>query len=165
MSKRQPYDIEATWDDPTERPPERRHAKRIPTHVAVKLALVVAEKSQPLVGQGIADNISVSGMYCRSKHSVAAGQPVEVYINLRECPRSMGLPRALMGSGHIIWVKPEGEKVLGTAIRFDEDLSDDINLAIFVDYLGTLVRAQTPPPSHIRTPMPGAEIQSKLPSS
>jgi len=164
MSKRSPYDIQATWDDPTERPADRRHVTRANSHVSVKLAIQLPEKAQPLVGQGIADNISVSGMYCRSKHTVKAGQPVEIYINLRDCPRSMGLPRALMGSGHIVRVQPEGEKVLGTAIRFDEDLSDDINLAIFVDYLGNLARAQTPPPSHIRTPMPGAEIQSKQPS-
>lgn len=165
MSKRTPYNVDAAWDDPTERAADRRHAKRNPTHTSIKLAVQIPDKSEPLVGQGIADNISVSGMYCRSKHTVNAGQPVEIYINLRDCPRSMGLPRALMGSGHIMWVKSEGEKVLGTAIRFDEDLSDDINLAIFVDYLGTLARANTPPPGHIRTPMPGAEIQSKLPSS
>ena len=164
MSKRTPYDTHAAWDDPTERPPERRHAMRARTHLAVKLAIQLTDNPQPLVGQGIADNLSVGGMYCRSKHTIQAGQPVELYINLRDCPRSMGLPRSLMGTGYIVWVKPEGEKVLGTAIRFDSDLADDINLAIFVDYLNSLARAQTPPPSHIRTPMPGAEIQTKLPS-
>ncbi len=158
MAKRIHYDTQALWDDPTERQAERRQAGRTGAHLHVKIAVRVAERPQPLVGPGIADNLSIVGMYCRSKHTLSPGQAVEVYLSLKDCPREMGLPRALVGPGQVVWVKPEGDKVLGTAIRFGEELADDINLALFVDYLGSLEKTKTPPPRSIRTPFPGAEL-------
>jgi hypothetical protein len=160
MAKRIQYDIEASWDDPTERQADRREVVRADTHLPVKVAVRMSDRPQPLVGPAIADNISVLGMYCRSKHTLAPGQTVELYLSLKDYPREMGLPRALRGSGHIVWIRSEGEKVLGTAIRFDEDLAQDINLAILVDYLGSLAKASTPPPRSLRTPFPGAELPS-----
>ncbi len=156
MSRKIQYDLNAAWDDPTERQANRRRSARASSHVPIKLAVRPEETAPRLVGTGIADNLSTHGMYCRSKHTLAPGQPIEIYISLREYPKEMGLPRALTGSGHIVWVKPEGEKVVGAAVRFDEDFVDDIHLAIFVDYLGSLAQANTPPPKSIQTPAPGS---------
>lgn len=150
------YDLNAAWDDPTERQANRRRASRAAAHVQIKLAVRPGERAQRMVGTGIADNVSTRGMYCRSKHTLSPGQAVEVHISLKEYPREMGLPRALTGSGHVVWVKPEGEKVIGSAVRFDDDFADDISLAIFVDYLGSLANAKTPPARTIYTPAPGS---------
>jgi hypothetical protein len=161
MARRIQYDLDAVWDDPTERQADRRQAVRVETHLSVKIAVRVPEQPQALVGPGIVDNISVMGMYCRSKHTLSPGQAVEIYIPLKDCPRDMGLPRALMGTGRVVWLKAAGDKVLGTAIRFDPELADDIHLAIFVDYLGTLSKANTPPPRSIYTPFPGAGLPAQ----
>ncbi len=156
MVKRIQYDLNAAWDDPTERPANRRDASRAATHVPIKLAVRHAANARRMVGAAIADNLSTRGMYCRSKHTLTPGQPIEIYISLKEYPSEMGLPRSLTGSGHVVWVKPDGEKVLGAAVRFDEGFADDIHLAIFVEYLDSLAQATTPPPRHIYTPAPGS---------
>jgi len=156
MTRHIQYDLNASWDDPTERQTNRRQAPRAASHVQIKLAVRPDERAQRMIGTGIADNVSTRGMYCRSKHTLTPGQPIEVHISLKEYPREMGLPRALTGSGHVVWLKPEGEKVVGAAVRFDDDFADDIHLAIFVDYLKALAEKTAPQSREIKTPAPGS---------
>jgi hypothetical protein len=154
MARRIQYDLNAAWDDPTERAANRREVARAAAHLQIKIAVRPKSDAPRMVGTGIADNLSTRGMYCRSKHQLEQGQPVEVYISLKDCPREMGLPRALTGGGHIVWIKPEGERVTGSAIRFDDDFADDIHLALYVDYLSAAAQAKASQGKTILTPSP-----------
>lgn len=141
MPKRIRYDLEAEWDDPCEpraSAVEKRVAPRAQAKFHIKISLNLVNKPRPLVGPGLVENISAAGLFCRTKHRLSPGQWVSLYLPTKVCPPEMGLPPVFMGDGEVIRTLPLDERVQQTAFRFDEALAEDIQLAIFVDYLQTL---------------------------
>ena len=140
---RTPYDVNASWDDPYDRPKERRHASRASSRFQVKIAVALANKESPLVGPGVVHDISVSGLRCRTKHRLAPGQPITLLVPTSNFPSEMGLPKKFLGGAQVVRSKLGPDGVSEVALRFDEDLRDDIQLAVFVDHLSSLARTAT----------------------
>lgn len=138
---RTPYDVNASWDDPFERRHERRSRPRTPARFTVKIAVNLANKSAPLVGPGVVDDISPVGLRCRTKHRLSPGQPVQLLISTQELPQDLGLPKGFMGTAQVIRTNPLEDSVSEVSLKFDESLRDDINLAVFVEHFHTLSRA------------------------
>lgn len=138
---RTPYDLNASWDDPFDRPKERRKASRTASRFQVKIAVTLTNKPVPLVGPGIVQDISATGLRCRTKHRLAPGQPVTLQLPTSSSPSELGLPKKFFGGAQVVRSRLGSDGVSEVAIRFDEDLRDDIHLAVFVDHLGTLARA------------------------
>jgi hypothetical protein len=137
---RTPYDVNASWDDPFERRTERRVAPRVPARFTVKIGVKLAHKRAPLVGPGIVDEVSSIGLRCRTKHRLAPGQSVQLYISTKAFPPELALPKAFFGQAQVVRATLAEEDVSHVALRFDEALRDDIHLAIFVDHLHSLAR-------------------------
>ena len=70
------YDVNAVWDDPFDRQPERRATARFEVRLKIKIALKVEESEKPLVGVGRVRNISTEGLYCLTKHRLTSGDEV-----------------------------------------------------------------------------------------
>lgn len=143
MAKRAKYDVDAHWEDPCEPHAEKRVSPRARASFHVKIAVDLVNKPRPLVGPGLVDNMSTAGLFCRTKHRLAPGQWVKIHIPTEMCPPEMGLPPAFLGSAEVIRTLPEDGRVSRTALRFDERLASDIQLAIFVDYLQSLGQVAT----------------------
>lgn len=137
---RTPYDVNASWDDPYERRNERRQVGRTPVNLKIKIAVDLANKPAPLVGPGVVDDISPTGLRCRTKHSLTAGQFVKIQIPTKDMPSELGLPKGFIGAAQVTRAEQRDGGICEVAVRFDEDLRTDIHLAIFVEHLQTMGR-------------------------
>ena len=137
---RTPYDVNASWDDPYERALERRAVARTPIRFKIKIAVSLANKPAPLVGPAVVCDISPTGLRCWTKHRLAPGQPVRLSLPTRDCPAELGLPKKFLGGAQVVRSNFVENEVSDLALRFDEDLRDDIHLAVFVEHLTTLAR-------------------------
>jgi hypothetical protein len=138
---RTPYDINASWDDPFERRQERRAVARIPAKFKIKIAVDLANKSTPLVGSGVVDDISPEGLRCRSKHRLSPGQSVRIMITTGSLPTDLGLPKRFLGGAQVVRTNQTHDDVSEISLRFDDALRDDIHLAVFIEYLQHSSRA------------------------
>ncbi len=138
---RTPYDVTASWDDPFERPKERRTVARAQARFKVKIAVNLANKPAPLVGPGVVCDISATGLRCRTKHRLAQGQAIRLFVPTKGFPTDLGFPKSFLGGAQVVRTKSMDDGVFEVAVRFDEDLRDDIQMAVFVDHLHSLAPA------------------------
>ncbi|PCJ56186.1 MAG: hypothetical protein COA73_12720 [Candidatus Hydrogenedentota bacterium] len=132
------YDTDAKWDDPFDKPEERRNAQRHPESFRIKLGVQLKEHPKPLVGPGVVQDISISGLRCRTKHNVQVGQILKVSIPTKEFPDTIGLPIGFVGDAHVVRTFADDPGVNQICIHFDEELATDMNFAHFIDQLPTL---------------------------
>ena len=137
MAQRQIYDVNAQWDDPFERPSERRASSRYKSKFEISLSVDDPEKGR-LVGPALARNISVHGAKVITKHKLQVGQSVTVAIPTDLCPASMGLPKAFMGTGEVIRVEASDERKMLAAISFGDTFTGNMEFAVFVEYLRSI---------------------------
>ena len=137
---RTPYDVDASWDDPFERVAERRAVARVHAPIRVKIAVNLAHKRAPLVGPGVVEDISPVSFRCRTKQRVAPGQSVRVYISTKGFPPDLGLPKSFLGGAQVVRSNELHDGVYEVAMRFDEDLRDDILLSVFVEHLQSVAK-------------------------
>lgn len=138
------YDINAVWDDPTERQPEHRAAARFEVRLKIKIALKVEESEKPLVGVGRVRNISTEGLYCLTKHRLTPGDEVTLQFFTQGCPTDSGLAQYVFGTGRVVRVDRVDTRRSMVAIQFDKNLSENIEFAIFADYLKSVSGIQNP---------------------
>ncbi len=144
MRDKPSYDIDAVWDDPFDRPPERRAEARFEVKLKFKIAVNVADNEKPLVGVGRVIKISTQGVYCLTKHRLRVGQEVKLQFFSQGCPTDSGVARQLFGTGRIVRIDSVDERRSNVAIQFDECLSENIEFAIFADYLKSISGIRSP---------------------
>lgn len=130
------YDVNAKWVDPFEQHEERRTASRFSVRdLTLSLAVEDAVGNGQLVGPGLVKNISHSGAYIVTKHSLSPSQRVSLAIPASTCPAHMCLPEIFFGDAKVLRVEPKGEKQRGVALRFREAFSQSMEFALFIDTL------------------------------
>ena len=144
MSDSPNYDVNAVWDDPFDRPPERRAEVRFDIRLKIKIAVEVPNRDKPLVGIGRIHNVSTQGVYCLTKHKLTIGQEVKLQFFTRGCPTDSGIAKQIYGTGLVVRVDPVDERRSNVAIQFAKNLSENIEFAIFADYLRSVSGIQSP---------------------
>ena len=144
MRRETPYDINAKWDDPCDHRDERRGFGRFRTRLKMKIAVHREDIKGRMIGPGIVRDLSVNGASVITKHELAPGAFMSVTIPTDACPDGMCLPRTFRGPARVLWVTPEGENTIRVGLAFGDRISQDMEFAVFVDYLksiSTLMRA------------------------
>ncbi len=144
MPNTPPYDIDAVWDDPFDHPPERRAEARFDVRLKIKIAVKVADNEKPLVGIARVRNVSTQGVYCLTKHRLSVGQEVKLQFFTQGSPADSGVARQLLGTGRVVRIDPVDRRRSNVAIQFDNDLSENIEFAIFADYLKSISGMKSP---------------------
>lgn len=139
-----PYDIDAVWNDPFDRPPERRAEARFDLRLKIKIAVAVTDNEKPLVGIARVRNVSTQGVYCLTKHRLSVGQEVKLQFLTQGCPTESGVAKQLFGTGRVVRIDPVDKRRSNVAIQFDKDLSENIEFAIFADYLRSISGISSP---------------------
>jgi hypothetical protein len=119
---------------------ERRAVARTPARFKIKIAVTLANKPAPLVGPALVHDVSTESLRCHTKHRLSPGQSVRLSIPTSTHPPQMGLPKKFLGSALVVWSNALDSGVYDVALRFDEDLRDDIQLAVFVEHLQSVAR-------------------------
>ncbi len=138
------YDVNAVWEDPTDKRPELRAAARFPVRLKIKIALRVEESEAPLVGIGRVQDISTDGLYALTKHRLTAGDDVTLQFYTQGRPTDSGVGQYVFGSGRVVRVDRVDARRSMVAIQFGKSLSENIEFAIFADYLKSLSGIQNP---------------------
>ena len=144
MPKTPIYNVNAVWDDPYDRPPERRSTTRFDARLKIKIGVHTREHKSPLVGSGIVRNISSESVYCTTKHDLKPGQKVLLLFHTTGCPEDSGISKKIMGSGRVARVDAGENRRFHVAIEFDRDLAENLEFAIFADYLHSISGIQSP---------------------
>ena len=144
MSDSPRYDVNAVWDDPFDRPPERRAESRFDIRLKIKIAVAVAQSDKPLVGMARVRNVSTQGVYCLTKHRLTVGQEVKLQFFTQGCPTDSGISGKIYGTGRVVRVEPVDRRRSNVALEFDKDLSENIEFAIFAEYLRSVSGMRSP---------------------
>jgi hypothetical protein len=138
------YAVDKAWDDPYEHVDERRNAPRVRCRFKLSIAADEAERNRRVVGPGLVRDISLTGILLVTKHSLKPEQRVQLEVPTLGCVDSMCLPDSFEGTAEVIRSNElEGGKS-DVALRFGEDLSQNMEFAIFIDALMTVSRVMTP---------------------
>ncbi len=138
------YDVNAVWDDPFDRPPERRSESRFDIRLKIKIAVKVADSDKLFVGIARVRNVSTQGVYCLTKHQLKVGQEVKLQFFTQGCPTDSGVSALIYGTGRVVRVDPVDRRRSNVAINFDKDLSENIEFAIFAEYLKSVSGMKSP---------------------
>lgn len=138
------YDVNAVWDDPFDRPTERRAESRFDIRLKIKIGVDVADSDKPLVGIARVRNISTQGLYCLTKHHLTVGREVKLKFFTQGCPTDSGIAGQIYGTGRVVRVDPVDRRRANVAIEFDKDLSENIEFAIFAEYLRSVSGMKSP---------------------
>lgn len=134
MPNRTKYDINAEWDDPFEHLDDRRASARCSEEFKIKIAVQVANHAEPLVGEAVVQNISLNGVFCKTKHHLTVGQEVQLAIYTHDYPTSQPLPRKFIGSASVIRIVEEDD-VQKVALAFGVDLAENMTFTLFIENL------------------------------
>ncbi len=140
------YDVNAVWDDPFERSADRRAAVRFELKVRVSITVESQEHRHRLVGPGAIRNISSTGAYLITKHALKEGQRVLIAIPTVEKPVDLLLPEAFVGPAEVIRVESDEENRVRAALRFADELVQNLEFAMYMRHLKALHGAGIPTP-------------------
>lgn len=137
------YNVNVAWDDPYDRPVNRRVAPRY--ELRIKLSIEVGDEGRRgrLVGPGLVHNISYTGAYLVTKHRLAAGQRIGVAIPTDMCPAELYLPSVFMGPAEVVRVEPDEDGRMCAALRFGEALAQNMDFTLFIQTLLSVTQAAT----------------------
>ena len=137
MPNRTKYDVNAEWDDPFDHLDERRASARCQEEFKIKIAIQVANHAEPLVGEAVVQNISLNGLFCKTKHNLSVDQEVQLAIHTQDYPASQPLPRKFIGSARVIRIVEEDE-VQKVGLAFGVDLAENMTFTLFIENLRRL---------------------------
>lgn len=140
-----PYNIHAEWDDPYDHQRERRISARLKAKFRLSLSVDSGNGPGHLVGPGIVQNMSEGGVSVLTKHSLRPGQTVHIEVPTHFCPPDMCLPDRFEGEGDVIRVDDLGERKSLVGIRLGEAFSENMEFAVFVDYVRSVSKVMSSP--------------------
>ena len=143
MANKIKYNVDAEWDDPFEHLKDRRASTRCTEEFKIKIAVQVANHSEPLVGQAMVQNISLCGLFCRTKHHLTVDQKVQLAIYTEDYPTDQPLPRKFIGTAKVIRLKVLEDDLQEVGLKFGNDLAEDMNFTLFIENLRTLSGLKT----------------------
>ncbi|HRI88120.1 MAG TPA: PilZ domain-containing protein [Candidatus Hydrogenedentes bacterium] len=138
------YDVNAAWSDPFEpKKSNQRDSERFKFRIKISITAQSGNPPQRLVGPGIVRNVSVSGALLITKHRLELGQKVVVAIPTKRFAVSDYLPNVFMGPAVVSRVQPDTEGRMWVAIRFGDQLTQNMEFASFIQGLYSLREALT----------------------
>lgn len=126
-----PYDLHVNSRKSTV---DRRRYPRSNARYRLHIAIHRGLGEKPLVAQGEVMNVSVSGIYLKTRQALEVGQLVDLAIPTKGCPEDFTLPKAFLGKARVARIGPMAEDVCAAALTVEQDLLDDMSYAIFVEY-------------------------------
>lgn len=138
------YAIDKVWDDPYEHLQERREAPRFDYKFRMAITAADLEQKRRVVGPGIVRNISLTGVLLVTKHSLNPNQRVLLEVPTGGCADTMCLPAAFAGTARVIRAHDLDGGKQNVAMRFGEELFQNMEFAIFIDALQTMSRVMAP---------------------
>ena len=135
MGRKSKYNIDAKWDDPFERREERRSRERCIEKFRIKMGVRVDGHKNLLVGPALVENVSQSGMLCKTKHSLHVGQEIHLSIPTREYSRGQDFPLKYIGTARVTRIESVDGNVSEVALDFGSDLSEDMSFSLFIEAL------------------------------
>ena len=137
------YDLNAEWDDPFEHLEDRRASGRCLEEFKIKIAVQVANHAEPLVGQAVVQNISLCGLFCRTKHHLTVGQDVQLAIYTEDYPAKQPLPRKFIGTAKVIRINEHEGDSQNVGLEFGTDLAENMTFTLFIENLRTISGMKT----------------------
>jgi hypothetical protein len=134
------YAIDTAWDDPFEHPVERRTAPRFPIKLRLTLTAADLEKRAHVVGPGIVRNISLTGVLLVTKHVLHPFQRVRLELPTAILGEEVCLPESFEGTAQVMRTEPLDGGKSHVALRFGDDLSQNMEFVVFIDHLQTMAR-------------------------
>lgn len=138
------YDVDAKWDDPFEHVEERRHFARADATIRVTLVADDAKTRQRMVGPGVTENISESGMCLVTKHQLGLSQQVSLSIPTDRCPADLLMPATFEGQAEVVRVEPLSGKQNRVALRLGPQFTTNMAFAVFAEALQRLIETPVP---------------------
>lgn len=135
MATRTKYDINAEWDDPFEHQEDRRESNRCVENFNIKIAVQMANHADLLVGAGVVQNISQTGLSCRTKHRLTVGQDIQLSIHTEGYTNNQPLPRKFLGTAKVIRANSIEDGVQEVGVEFGSDLSENMSFTLFIENL------------------------------
>ncbi|MBI4558288.1 MAG: PilZ domain-containing protein [Candidatus Hydrogenedentes bacterium] len=135
------YTIDMTWDDPYEHREDRRKTPRAEWKRKISIAVDNPAGKGRLVGPGLVMNLSSHGVLVNTKHRLQPQQPVTVAMPTEPAPNDMCLPEVFAGPATVVRVEALDDRHFRVALRFGETLSQNMEFAMFVDFMQTVVKA------------------------
>jgi len=129
------YDVNVTWDDPFERPVERRGGKRFNFKARVNITAERDGNSHHIVGPGLIRNMSQSGMYLVTKHRLKPSQWVTLTIPTKHVRDIMCVPEAFVGPAEVVRVEGDREGRSNVALRYGGALTSNMEFVLFLEQL------------------------------
>ena len=140
MGLRRNYNVDVPWFDPFETRRESRSAPRFEMPMKITLAVEDPVRKGQLVGPGLVNDLSMSGMSVLTKHSLSAQQRVTVAIPTDMCSEDLCLAKAFVGPATVRRVEARDGTRIHAALQFDEALFQNIEFVMFIDHLQSRVR-------------------------
>ena len=135
MKRKSKYNLEAKWDDPYERKEERRSRERCVEQFRIKMGVRVQGHKNLLVGPAMVENVSQTGMLCKTKHDLRIGQEVHLSIPTKEYSKGKDFPLKFLGTAKVTRIEPVDGNVSEVALSFGVDLSEDMSFSLFIETL------------------------------
>ncbi|GMW03969.1 MAG: hypothetical protein AMXMBFR84_51030 [Candidatus Hydrogenedentota bacterium] len=129
------YNVNQAWVDPYDTPANRREADRFP--VRAKLSMTVENQSirQTLVGPGIIENLSRTGVLVKTRHKLRAGQRISIAFPTARFRGDIVFPEAFMGTAEVVRSTPLGDGVVSAALSFGDAFTNNMEFVLFVEFL------------------------------
>lgn len=114
---------------------ERREAERFQTMLKFAISRTDPCGNGLLVEPVHVRDISRVGALVTTRHQVEPSENVLLSIPTDQCPDSMGLPRAFVGSAEVVRTLGKIDHNTAIALRFSEVISHNREFAVFLDFL------------------------------
>ena len=138
------YNVNAAWSDPFEpKKSNQRDSQRFKFRIKISITAQSGEPPQRLVGPGIVRNISVTGALLVTKHRLVIGQRIVVAIPTKRFAVAEYMPAVFMGPAVVTRLTPDAENRVWAAIRFGDQLTQNMEFASFIQGLYSLREALT----------------------
>ena len=114
---------------------DRRQAERF--HAALRLAISRTTPSGNglVVAPAAVHNISRCGALVATRHDLGPSESIDLSIPTDQCPDSMGLPQAFVGSAEVVRIQAKMGQGTLAALQFSSALSHNREFAQFMDFL------------------------------
>ncbi len=93
-----------------------------------------------MVGPCVVQDISLGGVNALTKHKLTLGQTVQLAIPTAKCPPGMCLPEEFIGPAKVVRIAPIDTGRSIVALRFSDELQNNMEFAVFIDFLESVSR-------------------------
>ncbi len=114
---------------------ERRQSERARIGLKVHIRAAHPVNHAPVIGPAITHDISLGGIALTTRHTLRAGQVVDVSIPTEGVPGELGLPNELAGRAIVRRIETDTQEAHRVSMAFLPSLANSMELAFLMAYL------------------------------